>query len=54
VEEVMSPGPSTFRPSLPVGEMAEYLDEHELGHALVSTLDGRLVGVVRRRDLGGA
>jgi len=47
----MSPGPSTFRPSIPQDELATYLDEHDLDHTLVTTLDGRMVGVVRREDL---
>lgn len=51
VADVMSPGPSTFRPSLPIDEMVAYLDEHHLDQTLVTTLDGRLVGVVRRKDL---
>ena len=46
-----APGPSTFRPSIPRHELAAYLDEHEKDHALITTLDGRLVGVVRREDL---
>ncbi len=49
--EAMSPGPSTFRPSVPKDELATYLDEHDLDHTLITTLDGRLVGVVRREDL---
>lgn len=47
----MAPGPSTFRPSIPRVELAEYLDDHELDRALLTTLDGRLVGVVRRPAL---
>ena len=50
--EVMSPGPSTFRPSIPKDELAEWLDDHDRDHAVLTTLDGRLVGVVRRADLG--
>lgn len=49
--EVMSPGPSTFRPPVPRGELAHYLDDHELDWTLITTIDGRLVGVVRRGDL---
>lgn len=45
------PGPSTFRPSVPRDELASYLDEHDQDHALITSLDGRLVGVVRREDL---
>ncbi len=50
--EAMRPGPSTFRPSIPKDELAGYLDEHDLGHTLITTLDGRLVGAVSRVDLG--
>lgn len=47
----MKPGPSTFRPSVPREELAAYLDDHDLDHTLLTTLDGRLVGVVHRSDL---
>jgi CBS domain-containing protein len=50
--EAMSPGPSTFRPPVPVDEMAQYLVDHDLQRTLVTTLDGRLLGVVSREDLG--
>jgi CBS domain-containing protein len=52
VGAVMRPGPSTFRPAMTCEELATYLDEHDLGHTLVTTLDGVLVGLVRRGDLG--
>jgi len=48
----MRPGPSTFRPSVPRAELASYLDDHHLGRTLLTTLDGRLIGVVHRADLG--
>lgn len=47
----MKPGPSTFRPSVPREELAGWLDEHDQRRTLISTLDGRLVGVVYREDL---
>src|SRR5687767_11168841 len=47
----MKPGPSTFRPSVPRAELAAYLDEHDQRRALITTLDGRLIGVVHRQDL---
>jgi len=50
--KAMKPGPSTFRPSVPKEELAAYLDDHDLDRTLVTTLDGRLVGLVRRADLG--
>lgn len=49
--EAMAPGPSTFRPPVPKQELAQYLDDHDLDRTLITTLDGRLVGVVRRADL---
>jgi CBS domain-containing protein len=49
--EAMRPGPSTFRPSVPRDELATYLDDHDLARTILSTLDGRLVGVVSRADL---
>jgi len=50
-ESVMSPGPSTVRPDLDVDELRERLDKRELRTAIVSTPEGRLMGVVMRRDL---
>jgi hypothetical protein len=38
---------------VPRQELAAYLDDHDLGRAILSTLDGRLVGVVSRADLDG-
>ncbi len=49
-ESVMQEGPSTFRPNLTVAEMAEYMQERRIGHALVTTSDGKLVGVLVRQD----
>lgn len=49
--EAMSPGPSTFRPSVPKEELAAWLDDHHVDRTILTTLDGRLVGTVRRADL---
>jgi hypothetical protein len=49
--EAMEPGPSTFRPSIPQDELASWLDDHDRDSALLTTLDGRLVGLVRRSEL---
>jgi len=49
--EAMSPGPSTFRPSVPREELAGWLDDHGVDRTILTTLDGRLVGTVRRADL---
>ena len=50
VAEVMSPGPSTFRPHVYVMEMARYMTEHDLPSAPVTTGDGVLVGLLVRED----
>lgn len=51
VEEAMAPGPSTVRPSLWLTTMLERMDMRGLTSALVTTSDGRLVGVVFREDV---
>jgi Mg/Co/Ni transporter MgtE len=50
VEEVMRPGPSTFRPHVHIVEMAQYMTEHDLVSAPITTGDGVLVGVLRLKD----
>ncbi|MEA3075840.1 MAG: hypothetical protein QOF60_748 [Actinomycetota bacterium] len=51
VVDAAQPGPSTFRPSLPIEEMADYFRRRDLARALVTTVEGRWIGIVRRRDL---
>jgi CBS domain-containing protein len=50
-EEVMSPGPSTVRADLSVEELRERLDKRDLKTAIVSTPEGKLIGVVTRSAL---
>jgi Mg/Co/Ni transporter MgtE len=50
IEQAMRPGPSTFRPHVPIAEMAELMADHDLENSPVTTSDGRLVGLLRRRD----
>jgi len=50
VETVMDPGPSTFRPSVPIAEMGTYFREHELDCAAITTSGGVLIGLLRRAD----
>lgn len=50
VEDAMRPGPSTFRPYVPIKQMADYMVEHELESSPVTTSDGRLVGVLFKSD----
>lgn len=49
-EEAMLSGPSTFRPSVPLDEMLQYMQEHELDGALVTTSDETLMGFLPRRE----
>jgi predicted transcriptional regulator len=49
-EKAMSPGPSTFRPYVPIKEMADHLVEHDRDSAPITTSDGRLVGVLYRSE----
>jgi CBS domain-containing protein len=50
-EDVMQPGPSTVRCDLPVEELRKRLDDKDLKTSLVSTPEGKLVGVVTRKAL---
>ncbi|HWO43210.1 MAG TPA: CBS domain-containing protein [Candidatus Eisenbacteria bacterium] len=47
VEELMEPGPSTFRPNVPVNELADYMRKQDVTETLVTTSDGKLVGLFR-------
>ncbi|TMF37651.1 MAG: CBS domain-containing protein [Chloroflexi bacterium] len=50
VERAMRPGPSTFRPYVPIKEMADYMSEHKLDSSPITTSDGSLAGVLFRAD----
>lgn len=50
IEQVMRPGPSTFRPFVPIDSMVKFMTEHDLESSPVTTSDGRLVGLLRRQD----
>jgi CBS domain-containing protein len=52
VERVMRPGPSTYRPFVSVEEMRRTMTERNLESSPVTTSDGKLVGLVRKQDLG--
>src|SRR2546428_425350 len=49
-EQAMRPGPSTFRPHVPIEEMASYMVEHDLPSSPITTSEGLLVGVLLRED----
>jgi Mg/Co/Ni transporter MgtE len=51
VEQVMQLGPTTFRPNLTLQELLDWMRRHQVEtNALITTLDGRLVGVISRAD----
>lgn len=50
IERVMRPGPSTFRPHVPIVEMARFMVAHDLPTSPITSSDGRLIGVLRRED----
>jgi CBS domain-containing protein len=52
VEAVMRPGPSTFRPFVSVAEMRRTMTERDLESSPVTTSDGKLVGLVTKKDVG--
>lgn len=52
VEETMRAGPSTFRPHVPITEMAHYMTHHDLASSPITTSDGRLVGLLTVEDAG--
>jgi CBS domain-containing protein len=52
VDQVMRPGPSTYRPFVPVTQMRGIMSDRNLQSSPVTTSDGRLVGLVRKQDVG--
>jgi CBS domain-containing protein len=47
-EEVMEPGPTTTRPNEPLAQLVPRLQEKRVDRIIVTTPDGRLVGVAER------
>ena len=50
VEEAMTPGPSTVRPSARLDAMVRRMREQNLTNLPVTLSDGRLIGVLMRED----
>jgi CBS domain-containing protein len=50
IEQAMRPGPSTFRPHVSIKEMAQNMTQHQLESSPITTLDGRLVGLLLQKD----
>lgn len=50
-EGVMRPGPKTFRPNVTLQELVKSMRDHEIQtNSLVTTSDGKLLGVISRAD----
>jgi len=49
-ESAMRPGPSTFRPNVAIAETEEFMVEHDLPNAPVTTSAGELIGLLVRED----
>jgi predicted transcriptional regulator len=52
VDRVMRPGPSTYRPFVSVADMRRTMIDRNLESSPVTTSDGKLVGLVRKQDVG--
>ena len=50
IEAAMRPGPSTFRPYVPIKEIADHMVEHNVVSSPVTTSDGILFGLILRVD----
>ena len=50
-EEAMRNGPATLRPNEPVGKIARWMRERRASSVLVTSSDGRLVGLLYRNDV---
>jgi CBS domain-containing protein len=51
IEQVMRPGPSTYRPFVSVEEVLRTMTERNMDSSPVTTSDGKLVGLVRKQDI---
>jgi Mg/Co/Ni transporter MgtE len=51
IEQAMTPGPGTVRPSIGADALQERIRDRQLTSFVVTTSDGRLVGLVLRSDL---
>ncbi len=50
-EEAMISGPVTFRPNVALEEIDRYLTDHKIGHAVVTTPEGELIGLASAEDV---
>ena len=50
VEQAMRPGPSTYRPYVPIKKVADAMVKRNLDSTPITTSDGKLVGLLLRTD----
>jgi hypothetical protein len=53
-DEVMEPGPKTFRPHVPAAAIAAELGKRGFRWAIVTTPEGELIGVAARAEIEAA
>ena len=53
VTAVLQSDPATVRPSIRIRELAKSMDDDGQERILVTTLGGRLIGLIRRAELDG-
>lgn len=51
VRDLLQPGPSTFRPSMTIKEMVEYFRKSDESRAIITSLTGEWIGMIRRADV---
>lgn len=51
VEEAMHLAPTTFRPNTPVDQAAAFMSQNDLAEILVTTSEGKLLGIVDRQTI---
>ena len=54
VEQVMELAPRTYRLNAEIEKIAAYMRKYSVDQALVTTSDGKLVGLLERQDVEGA
>ncbi|MGD9889918.1 MAG: CBS domain-containing protein [Dehalococcoidia bacterium] len=50
VDAVLEPGPTTFRPDVPLEDLVRRMRERSVERVLITDSDGRLIGVLARED----
>jgi len=52
-EDVMSLAPVTFRPDRGINDVKDYFSKHHIQESLITTSDGRLIGLALGPDIEG-